>query len=306
MTSGPQNLHRSLKILSQNIRGINSETKWNSLRNNISDSKCDIICIQETKKESFDDSYIRRFCNRSFDKFKFGPSIGASGGFLTIWKGSLFDVEVIDQNSFGHTICFHTKLTNQTWWLTNIYAPCTPQRREEFLSWFSSLEIDDNKLWIFLGDFNMIRSPDNRNKPGGDHLRMMSFNLVISQLGLQEIPLKGQAYTWSNMRRQPLLEKLDWCFVSQAWSVTFPATSAFSLPRGTLDHIPWIVNVQINVPKPPIFIFENYWLQLDDFHSFFKILGISLSFNHTLLKGSWPSLKEHARQSMFGVSLFPI
>jgi hypothetical protein len=43
------------------------------------------------KKESFDDSYIRRFCSRSFDKFEFGPSIGASGGFITIWKGSLFD-----------------------------------------------------------------------------------------------------------------------------------------------------------------------------------------------------------------------
>jgi endonuclease/exonuclease/phosphatase family metal-dependent hydrolase len=270
MTSGPQNLHCSLKILSHNIRGISSETKWNSLRNNISDSKCDIICIQETKKESFDDSYIRRFCNRSFDKFEFGPSIGASRGFITIWKGSLFDGEIIDQNSFGHTIRFHTKLTNQTWWLTNNYAPCTPHRRNEFLSWFSSIEIEDNKLWIFLGDFNMIRSPDNRNKPGGDHLRMMSFNLAISQLGLQEIPLKGQVYTWSNMQRHPLLEKLDWCFVSQAWSVTFPATSALSLPRGTSDHIPWMVNVQINVPKPPIFRFENYWLQLDDFHSIFQ------------------------------------
>ncbi|KAL5666138.1 hypothetical protein ACJX0J_026246 [Zea mays] len=29
---------------------LDSEIKWNSLRNNISDSKCDIICIQETKK----------------------------------------------------------------------------------------------------------------------------------------------------------------------------------------------------------------------------------------------------------------
>jgi hypothetical protein len=177
---------------------------------------------------------------------------------------------VIDQNSFGHTICFRTKLTNQTWWLTNIYAPCTPHRREEFLSWFSSLEINDDKLWIFLGDFNMIRSPENRNKLGGDHLRMINFNLAISQLGLQEIPLKGQAYTWSNMQRHPLLEKLDWCFVSHAWSVNFPATSALSLTRGTSDHIPWMVNVQINVPKPHIFRFENYWLQLEDFHSIFQ------------------------------------
>jgi exonuclease III len=74
-----QNLHHSLKILSHNIRGINSDIKWNSLRNNIMEINCDIICIQETKKESFDDSYIRRFCNRSFDKFAFEPSIGASG-----------------------------------------------------------------------------------------------------------------------------------------------------------------------------------------------------------------------------------
>jgi hypothetical protein len=50
MTSGPQNLHRSLKILSHNIRGINSDIKWNSLRNNIMDTSSDIICIQETKK----------------------------------------------------------------------------------------------------------------------------------------------------------------------------------------------------------------------------------------------------------------
>jgi hypothetical protein len=47
------------------------------------------------KKDSFDDSYIRNFCNRSLDKFASGPSIGASGGFITDWKSSLFDAEVI-------------------------------------------------------------------------------------------------------------------------------------------------------------------------------------------------------------------
>jgi exonuclease III len=132
MAISSQNLHRRLKILSHNIRGINSDIKWNSLRNNIMGINCDIICIQETKKESFDDSYIRRFYNRSLDKFAFGPSIGASEGFLTIWKGSHFDAEVIEQNSFGHTISFRTKLTNQVWWLTNIYAPCPLTEERNF------------------------------------------------------------------------------------------------------------------------------------------------------------------------------
>jgi hypothetical protein len=75
---------------------------------------------------------------------------------------------VVDQNLFGHTIHFRSKLTGLDWWLTNIYAPCSTQGREGFLAWFSNLEIDEDKLWIFLGDFNMIRYPENRNKPGGD------------------------------------------------------------------------------------------------------------------------------------------
>jgi hypothetical protein len=116
----------------------------------------------------------------------------------------------------------------------------------------------------------MIRTPENSNKSGGDTHRMLDFNLAISQLGTQEIPLKGQAYTWSNMQRHPLLEKLDWCFVLQAWSTQFPATSAHSLARGASDHVPWIINVQINVPKPPIFRFENFWLQHEDFHTIFQ------------------------------------
>jgi exonuclease III len=125
-------MHRNLKILSHNIQGINSDNKWNSLRNSIMETNCDIICIQETKKDSFEDSYIRNFCNSSLGKFAFGPSIGASGGFITIWKSSHFDVEVIQQNMFGHTISFCRKLTNQVWWLTNIYAPCSPLGREAF------------------------------------------------------------------------------------------------------------------------------------------------------------------------------
>jgi hypothetical protein len=303
MASGPQNLHRSLKILSHNIRGINSDIKWNSLRNNIMETNCDIICIQETKKESFDDSCIRRFCNRSFDKFAFGPSIGASGGFLTIWKGSHFDAKVIDQNAFGHMISFRTKLTNQAWWLTNIYAPCTPHRREEFLSWFSSLQTNDDKLWIFLGDFNMIISPKNRNKPGGDHLRMMNFNLVISQLGLQEISLKGQAYTWSNMQRHPLLE--NW--IGALFRRHGPSTSRSllhfrSLEEPQITFLGWSMS-KLMFPNRPYSDSKIIGSSLKISIQFSKILGVSLCSNQTQLKGSWPSLKGHAKRSKFGVSL---
>lgn len=72
-----------------------------------------------------------------------------------------------------------------------------------------------------MGDFNFIRSVENRNLPGGDVNDIMLFNEIISNVGLTEIPLKGMAYTWSNMQDQPLLQQLDWVFTSTAWNLAF-------------------------------------------------------------------------------------
>jgi hypothetical protein len=52
------NSKRSWRILSWNIRGINSEGKWDAIRNKIAESGCDIICLQETKREFFDSNTL--------------------------------------------------------------------------------------------------------------------------------------------------------------------------------------------------------------------------------------------------------
>ena len=57
-----------------------------------------------------------------------------------------------------------------------------------------------------------MRSIENRNQPGGDVNDIFLFNEIIGHLGLLELPLKGRAFTWSNMQEQPLLEQLDWFF----------------------------------------------------------------------------------------------
>jgi exonuclease III len=69
--------NRIWKILNWNLRGINSEKKWVALASKIEESNCDIICLQETKREVFAMDYIRKFCPKRFDKFEYLPSIGA-------------------------------------------------------------------------------------------------------------------------------------------------------------------------------------------------------------------------------------
>jgi hypothetical protein len=81
---------KSWKVLCWNIRGINSQVKWDALRDRITESQCDIICIQETKRGIFDLSFINKFCHAHFDNFEYLPSVGASGGVITIWKSHLF------------------------------------------------------------------------------------------------------------------------------------------------------------------------------------------------------------------------
>ena len=95
---GYRQSNRTWKILCWNIRGINAENKWDSIRNKITESNCDIINIQETKRSSFDLNYFRKFYPRSFVAFCFLPSIGASGGILVAWKSCFFSGLEIFQN----------------------------------------------------------------------------------------------------------------------------------------------------------------------------------------------------------------
>jgi hypothetical protein len=71
-----------------------------------------------------------------------------------------------------------------------------------------------DKLWLIVGDFNLIRRPEDINIVGGDINLMLKFNEAISNLDLMEIPLHGLSFTWSNRQREPLLQRLDWFFIS--------------------------------------------------------------------------------------------
>lgn len=121
--------------------------------------------------------------------------------------------------------------------------------------------------WIIVHDFNLCRSPEDRNQPGGDHQEMYLFNEAISKLGLVDIPLKGRRYTWTNKHLSPLLERLDWFLTSPSWTLSYPNTFAYPLTMETSDHVPCAISVPTKIPKGSVFRFENHWLEHSDFLS---------------------------------------
>lgn len=185
----------SSKILVWNVRGINSQEKQDAIRDKINESACQIICIQETKRENFDSIYIKRFCPRSFDKFAFSPSIGASGGLITIWNSRFFEGTTIQTNAYAITIKFVCKQDNKSFHVSNIYGPAHSAQKMGFVTWLMNLDSSKFKYWLLARDFNLYRNPKNRNKPGGDISKMYMFNELISDLDFHDIPFSGRNYT---------------------------------------------------------------------------------------------------------------
>lgn len=250
--------NKTWNVLCWNIRGINSDKKWNAIRDRVVECHCDVICLQETKKEIFDLMFLRNLCPPSFDKFEYLPSMGASGGIIIIWKSSMFHCQLMFQNDYALTVEFSSLHNAASWLLTNVYAPCTHEGKRAFLDWFKNIQMPDHIDWLILGDFNLCRSPADRNQPGGSHHEMYLFNAAISFLGLVELPLKGRRFTWSNKHLSPLLERLDWFFTSVSWTISYPNTIASPLVHETSDHVPCVISISTKIPRKPIFRFENY------------------------------------------------
>lgn len=130
-----------MKNLCWNIRGINSEDKCRSVREKVGESGCSVLCLQEAKKDHFDNSFIRKIVQRQFDKFVFSPSTRASRGLLIVWNSALFLAQIVHQLSFAITITSTSCLNSEEWTLTNVYGPCNGPQRDDFVDWLYHLNI---------------------------------------------------------------------------------------------------------------------------------------------------------------------
>ena len=168
---------RNWRVLCWNVRGLNSADRQRDLRLKIEESNCSIVCLQETKIQSFDLRLVRSFCPRRFDNFVFSPSDGASGGILVAWNSTMFSGTLIQSLQYRIVVSFTSTHNAEQWTMVSVYGPCSGPLRDEFVNWLYNLHIPDDEHWLFLGDFNFIISLENRNRPGGT--LMISFYSMI-------------------------------------------------------------------------------------------------------------------------------
>lgn len=99
---------------------------------------------------------IKKICPRRINKFEYHPSIGASGGLLVAWNSSLFQGVKIFENKFAISIQFTSCLNGNSWILSNIYVPCQPNERTEFINSLQNIQIFDDIDWFVGGGGSIL------------------------------------------------------------------------------------------------------------------------------------------------------
>lgn len=163
----------------------------------------DCVLLQETKLTDISPIKLASFLPCKLNGFHFSPSNGASGGILTTWTDSLFTS--LGASSTEHTLSVHlaSTVTNLSFFITNVYAPSTPELRPQFLDELKSIVPPDNTPWLLSGDFNMIRYAHEKNNDNFYLTEVEAFNDCIDDMCLMELPLLDRNFTWTNKRANP-------------------------------------------------------------------------------------------------------
>lgn len=165
-----------------------------------------------------------------------------------VWKSNAFRGGLVFSNRFAISIEFTSKLNNESWLLTTVYAPCTLNGKREFLNWFRNIVMPEEVDWLIVRDFNLLRKHEDRNRDGANLNEIFLFNEAINKLGLIELPLHGRKFTWANKQFPPLLERLDWFFTSNSWTSKFLDTIVKTLVMKTSDHWPYVIEIVTSIP----------------------------------------------------------
>ncbi|GJR61525.1 RNA-directed DNA polymerase, eukaryota [Tanacetum coccineum] len=93
---------------------------------------------------------------------------------------------------------------------------------------------------IILGDFNEVRSKQERFGTIFNETAANVFNHFISTAGLIDLPLEGYSFTWA-IKSAKKMSKLDRFLISEGLLLKFPSLSAICLDRHLSDHRPIIM-----------------------------------------------------------------
>lgn len=213
--------------MSWNVRGLGlgRRKKCDAVQDTIAVSHPHIVSIQESKLHSLDSRKLCSFLPPHLDSFAFAPAAGSRRGIVTSWDSGAVAASPPTISPHSLTLSFTSTTSGHSFNIVNVYAPSDHRDTDAFLNELSQTPTANGGNLLIIGDFNLTRSPLDKNNSSFDHRLAAKFNAALDGLGLIELPLLDQLYTWSNRRADPTLARLDHAFVNHDFSMLFPLAS---------------------------------------------------------------------------------
>ncbi|XP_076924162.1 uncharacterized protein LOC143586507 [Bidens hawaiensis] len=249
-----------MNFLSVNVRGVGVAGKPAWINQIIRENRVDFFGVQETQKVAVSRNHMGKFWGNNEFEWAVVDAIGRSGGLVSMWNPALFSVTHVTTNRNFILTVGNIKGVESLCCIVNVYAPNDLGLRRNLWNSLVDLKSNFDGLWIFLGDFNDVRSPDERFNSVFDPNSALAFNNFISRADLEEYSMGGgRRFTYMSEDGEKL-SKLDRVLVNESFLNSWPDATLKALPRLHSDHCPLIlITSAIHFGVAP-FRFFNSWL----------------------------------------------
>ena len=255
-----------MRVLSWNVRGLGKKARKRQVRDYIIKERIEIVGLQETMKQDFSDHDLHELAGGINFSWLWLPAKGKSGSILLGVNIDHLEVEDHEIRFFSIRATIRDRRSNFRWNFVTVYGPAHHDSSPIFLDKLDSLCSNSTLPILLGGDFNLIRSCDEKNFEHYNIPLMRNFNSFIGAHQLREVSRRGAKSTWTNKQLSPTMVTLDRFLMSDSWDNRFPLTFAWSPVRIGSDHSPIILDTgEQGAPRPRYFYFDNRWLLSPDF-----------------------------------------
>nr|GEV14119.1 RNA-directed DNA polymerase, eukaryota [Tanacetum cinerariifolium] len=180
-------------------------------------------------------------------------------------------VRVLNEDSLSQ--CASTKIL-----IVVIYAPQAYTCKRTLWEYISSLINRWEGESIVLGDFNVVRTKDERFGSVFNPTCARNFNQFISSSGLINVKMDGYSFMWS-LPSASKMSKLDRFLVSNGILSMFPSISSVCLDRHLSDHRPIILKESSVDYGPTPFRIYHSWFSYEGFDALVSQAWKSFDYN---------------------------
>ena len=172
--------------------------------------------------------------------------------------------------SFSVSCLFRMAEDGYQWVFFGVYGPVEKSFIESFGEELGSIRGLWEDPWCVDGDFNEILSPNERSRGGRISNTMRRFSDILNDLGLRDLSLRGEPYTWRGDHNGRLMSRLDRFLVFADWESHFNKVIQRCLPRPVSDHFLILLDSDGIRTGPCIFCFKLMWLKYEGFKEILK------------------------------------